>query len=173
MKKVNTLSLLINVACLTIVLYIAFRDTPDKTAFFSSSIVYNEFDYKKELEKDLEQVQNKAISALDSLKLDLQMTAEYLNSIEPSQDQIIGYQIKEQNFYELQKKLDEEIFLKRQEYADLIWGRINEYVQEYGEENGYSYIYGATGNGALMYGAESENITEDILAHVNQRYAGE
>ena len=57
-----------------------------------------------------------------------------------------------------------------QEYYSLIWDRLNTYIGEYGQDNDYVYIFGANGDGSVMYAADSENITEEIIAFVNIKF---
>ena len=62
---------------------------------------------------------------------------------------------------------------KQQEYTSQIWTQINTYVKEYGQQNDYSYILGANGSGSIMYGLESQNITDVVIEFVNKKYEGE
>lgn len=170
--KIN-LSLLLNVLCISAVIYMLTTSSNNKTAFFLNAAVYNEFTYKKELEMDLEQIQNAAQKTMDSLQLDLQVAENYMVSGTPTEDDKVMFERKRQTFYMTQKQVEEAYALKVQESYNLIWDRINGYVKEYGETNGYDYIFGANGDGTVMYADGSEDITSDITEFVNQRYAGE
>jgi hypothetical protein len=66
--KIN-ISLLLNVLCLSTIIYLIIAGGEKKTAFFLNASVYNEFAYKKELEKELEQIQTTAQRTMDSLEL--------------------------------------------------------------------------------------------------------
>jgi len=173
MKKLNYLFFAITLFCLGAVLYILNQDTEEKTAFFLSAEVYNEFDYKKELEIDLNKTQNEAQRVIDSLELDIQMTANALKMQEPTQEQIHMFERKQQNYMEFRNQIESGYGVKSEEYYNQIWDRINNYVQDYGKENGYVFIFGANGDGSIMYAHESKDITTEIIEMINNKYAGE
>jgi outer membrane protein len=60
--------------------------------------------------------------------------------------------------------------LNEQYTADL-WKFINEGVKEYGDQNNYDFIFGATGTGDLMYAREDLDLTEEVVKFLNDRYA--
>ncbi|MBQ0740892.1 hypothetical protein J9332_42125, partial [Aquimarina celericrescens] len=53
-----------------------------------------------------------------------------------------------------------------------IWGRLNQYIKEYGEINKCKIILGTQGNGNIFYGKEGVDITTKILEYVNTKYEG-
>ncbi|MBD3638024.1 MAG: OmpH family outer membrane protein [Crocinitomicaceae bacterium] len=149
------------------------REEEKKTAFFMSAEVYNEFDYKKELEQELSLIENDVRQSVDSLERDLKLTLEYLKSISPTDEQLTRFEMKQNYFFQYKQTEEGRYSEKAQEYYGLIWDRINGYVQEYGKDNDYVYIFGANGDGSVMYADDNENITEDLIAYVNSKYAGE
>ena len=50
---------------------------------------------------------------------------------------------------------------------------INDYVKEYGKEHGYPIIFGAGGNGNIMYAEDNADLTAEILIGLNKHYHGE
>ena len=173
MKITNTIFYVLTLACLGSVIYLLSRKDSNKTAFFLSAEVYNEFDYKKELENDLIATQDEAQRVIDSLELDLEMTLEHLKSVEPSEVQLASFERKQQNYFEFRNQIESGYSTKSQEFYNQIWERINTYVKDYGQENGYTYIFGANGDGTIMYAEDGKNITEEIIEMINQKYAGE
>ena len=173
MKKLNVLSLLISTASLICVMVLFFSEDNKKTAFFQSAEVYNQFDYKIELEHELSLVQEKVYTSIDSLERDLQLSLEYLKSVTPTEDEIILFERKQQYYLEI-KNSEEQLYLEtQQQYYGLIWDRLNGYIREFGQENDYVYIFGANGDGSVMYADDTENITTELIAFVNSKYAGE
>ena len=173
MKKLVITSVLVSIMSLVGVVILLTKEKDNKTAFFMSAEVYNGFDYKKELDQDLERLEYEINHSIDSLERDLQLSFEYLKSISPSEEQLILYE-RQQNYYIDFKSAEEQRYVDiASESYGLIWDRINSYVTEYGQDNDYTYIFGANGDGSLMYADDNENITDDILVYVNQRYAGE
>jgi outer membrane protein len=67
------------------------------------------------------------------------------------------------------EKQEQERVLAEQ-YTSELWSVLNKNIEEYGKEKGYEFIFGASGNGSLMYGGESMNITQDVIEYVNKKY---
>jgi len=49
---------------------------------------------------------------------------------------------------------------------------VNEYINEYAEQQGYDLVLGATGAGNIVYGEEAMDITDEVLLLINDKYAG-
>jgi len=76
------------------------------------------------------------------------------------QQQINGYQEA------IQKKIQEE----DKKVTQTVLNDINDFVKQYGEENGYRIILGASGGGNIMYAHESTDLTENVLKGLNAEY---
>ncbi len=57
-----------------------------------------------------------------------------------------------------------------QEISKKIWDRLNPLMEQYGREKGVELLIGATGNGSLLYGNESCDVTEDVIRFINNRF---
>jgi outer membrane protein len=172
-KKMSLISFIMSSITMVGIIVLLTKDDTKKTAFFMSAEVYNEFDYKNELEAELIAFNDEIVQSIDSLEQDLQMTVQYLKSISPSEEQMILFERKQQYFFETKSLVEAKYEEKAQESYSLIWDRINGYVNDYGKDNEYVYIFGANGDGTMMYADESENITAELITHINAKYAGE
>lgn len=76
------------------------------------------------------------------------------------QQQINAYQ------QAIQKQMQEE----NQKVNQSVINDINEYVKDYGKKHSYKIIFGAGGNGNIMYAEESTDLTEDVLNGLNSEY---
>lgn len=170
LKKVIYLLVVFNFVA---ILYILLKPEENALGYFKSAEVYNSFDYKIELEKDLKQYQTKNQMYLDSLENDYKITIATLNNIQPSEDEYILLDRKQRYLFETKEKLENEYSSKVSEFYELIWSRINAYAVEYGETNNYQYIFGANGDGSVMYADEGQDITSELLEFINKKYAGE
>jgi outer membrane protein len=47
---------------------------------------------------------------------------------------------------------------------------INAYLKTYGEARGYTIIFAATEYGNIAYGQQALDVTEEVLAGLNQHY---
>lgn len=75
--------------------------------------------------------------------------------------------------YYLQKydQQQQQLQQKAEQYTAQIWQQINAGILEYGHQHHYTFIFGATGTGSLMYADSTQNITQEIITYLNQRYA--
>jgi outer membrane protein len=145
-----------------------------KTAFVNTNQLYDGFELKKELEKKYNLTENARKAILDSLHNNLQLLSNQTrNSKSANRKLIEQYSSSEENFYAVRTRFEDENELLRDKYTEEIWNRINLYVKEYGERNGYTYIYGANGEGNLMYASNAEDITEEVKEYINKRYNGD
>jgi outer membrane protein len=68
--------------------------------------------------------------------------------------------------------LEEDNQVQTKKYDEEIITQLNQYVQDYGKEMGYAYIYGNNGEGSLMYADDARVITREMIEYVNNRYKG-
>jgi outer membrane protein len=50
--------------------------------------------------------------------------------------------------------------------------KVKDFVGEYGEENGYTYIFGSNESANIMYAKEGKDITDEVLKALNKEYGG-
>lgn len=150
--------LIANLVALTAIGYYVSNSKREKTAFIINQRVFSGFLGTQELEKKLNQLRTANIKSIDSLTVLLQQTSEpsLLQSYEES---ISLIRMKERQLSET--------------YTADIWKQINQSVDEYGKQMGYDFILGGAGNGSLMYGNDSRDITADVILFINKKYLGE
>ena len=93
-------------------------------------------------------------------KKELALKQELLGT---KQQQISNYQEA------VQKQLQEE----DKKVTQTVVNDINDFVKEYGKKKGYEVIFGATGNGTIMYGESASDLTDEVLAELNTEFQGE
>jgi Skp family chaperone for outer membrane proteins len=128
-----------------------------KSGFIVNQRVFNEFLGKKELEKKLTVLRARDRVTLDSLVGLLESTSN-TSLLKIYQDRIDNMAISERQLSD--------------QYTSDIWKVINESVHEFGEREGYDLIFGAVGSGSLMYANKSQDITDEVIQFVNERYKG-
>ena len=142
-----------------------------KTGYIEISKLYNAFNYKKELESEYKNLESRRKGILDSLKLsyNMQITQIKGNSSKDASKQIEilheQYKLKEDQFKQDNSALADK-------YTQQILSQLNQYVQEFGKLNNYSYILGANSNGTLMYARDADNITDKAINFINKKYEG-
>lgn len=130
-----------------------------KIGYVLNQQLFENFAGKQELEARLSEVKKIHKTELDSLYTLSQ-------SDNPSPLVLSKFKEKQQQYADQEKSLSAR-------YTRQIWGQINDYVKQYGDEHGYDMIFGATGDGSLMYSRESKDITEVVTKYINQKYEGQ
>lgn len=146
------INLLVVLALGTVFLY---QNRSEEAAFILNKRVFEEFRAQQDLGKKLDQLKENNQRELDSLAA---VAQEHEHVREVYEQTKSRYALAEQA-------------LSEQYTADL-WQQINRYVAEFGEQHGYAFIFGATGDGNLMYGGEARDVTDQIIEYINHRYEG-
>lgn len=167
----GVISLLVSIGlgCLILVNYL----NKPKVALIEIQKVYDSFELKKELEKKFKNTQSQRKKIIDSLELDLKLLYSSLNTDGGKNvERTETFNLKK-NYYLQKKQMNEEDNLAlSQQYDKEILTQLNQYVKDYGKLNKYTYIFGTDGNGSIMYANEKEDISDQIILYINERYKG-
>jgi len=142
-----------------------------KVAYVNTYSVYNDFKLKKELEEKLNKTQLTRKVLLDSLRVKIQM-ASLDKSKYGEKDFFLRMEEQKQAYFAKEKQYTEDNAAQAQKYTDEVWKQLNQYIKEFGAENGYDYIIGANGEGNLMFAKEKHDISKDVIKYVNEKYQG-
>lgn len=151
------LSLLIAIGA---VLY--FQQQQPKTAYIEFNKVVENFEMTIELQALMDQELNIRKNEIEAIKAEILALAPEDSVLRNTKGRIVMAKIQ---------KLEEFSQSKSMEINQQIIGRINEYAEQYGKEEELDYLYGANGNGSLMYASEGRNATEEFTNYINQLYA--
>lgn len=145
----------------------------DKTAYVDTTRLIQEYSEMKEVEADFTQRSEMLKKELDSVAKGFQQEVmEYQeNSATMSQAE---RQATEQELMQKQQMLQQQQQMRsgqlRQEsdkVIDSLITNVKDFVKVYGEENGYTYIFGSNESANIMYAEEGLDITEDVLKELN------
>ena len=53
---------------------------------------------------------------------------------------------------------------------DSVVNRVKKEIEDYGKANNYNYIFGGGEGGSVLYGQETDNLTEALIAILNEKY---
>lgn len=143
---------------LAILTYAIGNRESDKKAFILNQKVFSEFRGTLLLEQRLRDLKMHHQRQLDSLSL----------QIEKNPTPELKY-VFEENFRQF-TLAEEELSNK---YTTDIWKEINQHVEEFGKQHGYDFIFGASGDGSLMFAKDAHNITGDVIHYINKKHEGE
>ncbi len=113
---------------------------------------------------------------LDVYYIDIQEKVEYLkkNKNELKEPEIVKAKNKIKDLERTHREMS--IISKQQldsiktSWIDPLYKNINDEIKVFSEENGFDYIFGNLGNGNIMYGKNSYNVTLDIIDRINVTY---
>ena len=145
----------------------------NKVVFVEMGKIYEGFSLSKELNAELQRVLGAREQIIDSLSQDLKKQAEELKlqTKKTMADVERVAKIEEAYLYkkEMMEKDNQTISVN---YNDKIWNQINQYIADYGKEKGFTIVLGANGQGNIMYGDPSKNVTDEVITYLNSRYSG-
>ncbi|NNM16685.1 MAG: OmpH family outer membrane protein, partial [Bacteroidia bacterium] len=58
-------------------------------------------------------------------------------------------------------------------YNDSLFMRIENFIEKYNQEKGYTYILGHQRGGGILYANDSLDITDEVVRRMNEEYAAE
>lgn len=137
--------------------YVFLNKSQQKNGYILNQKLFEGFTGKIELEKKLSLVRSDNKRKMDSLTSLIQS--------KPNDAALVQFYSETMSNYEITEKQMSD------KYTADIWKRLNQYISEFGKEEGYDYIFGASGDGNLMYAKDSHDVTEDAVKYVNARYA--
>ncbi len=143
---------------LLLVVVVAFQSCREqKTGFVDVFKLVSEFELQKEYTAQARREFEQARAAIDSVVY-----------VQGAKDPAAAEKLKNALYGELSQKAE----AHNKEIEQMLWTRLNPYITDFGKEKGYTYIYGANGTGNVLYAAESEDVTGEVVKYVNKRYHG-
>lgn len=144
----------------------------ETTVYVNSAQVFSEFHLTKELNGKLSNTQQSRQAILDSMKIQVRSLDRQLQR-SPRNTTILDSLAQMADVLRLKSEQFQTDNQRQLEtYNQQIWAQLNQYIQDYRQEQGYSFVLGATGNGNVMAAMPDKDITEAVIAYVNERYAG-
>lgn len=140
----------------------------DRIAYFDYNKAYNDCKMKETLEADLEKLVSSRKSELDSLQMELSFLSNTIKSGKGDNELLESFENQKQRYLMLSGRYEEENQRLKQEYFSQIRTHINKKAKEYGEANGYDYLFAATGDGSLMYAEQSKDVTKEFMNYLDK-----
>ena len=79
---------------------------------------------------------------------------------------------KRKQFIQYRDAIQQKAQQEDQKMTQDIISKMNAFVKEYGKENNYTIIMGATTMGNIVYAEEAIDLTDEILEKINKEYDG-
>jgi len=148
-----------------------------KIGFVDNGKLINEYQEKKDIEEKYTQKDLAFQKRTDSISKAFQLEAQEFQlklSSMPQNKQQEQYQILGQKQKMLQQQIQFEQQQMQQGYQseiDSVIVKIKKFVNEYGKNNGFTYILGTSDNAAsVLYGKEENDLSQIIVDELNSNY---
>jgi outer membrane protein len=106
------------------------------------------------------------------MELDLKNLAKQLQLAPKDIEKMALFQTRKEVFLEKRESFQESNDEMTKQFDEQIIKQINQYVKNYGERNGYKFIYGSDGSGNIMYADSTLDLSNDIIKYINAEYKG-
>ncbi len=80
---------------------------------------------------------------------------------------------KQQNLQMYQQRLQQELMQEESKLNQELYERITSFLKEYGQQKGLQVVFKYDPTSDVLYGVESLDITQDVIAGLNQAYKSE
>ena len=156
-----------------VVLVLTSCQEQQKIAYIDNAKVVNEFQKKVDFEKKFQVKVTAFNKKADSLDKAIQMEAQLFQAKAAKMSQKTAeseyqalLQKKQMQDYQLQAE-EQSLQGEGQKKIDTLIKEVKAFVKDYGKKNGYTYILGANDAGSVMYGEESNDITQVVIDALN------
>lgn len=163
--------MVLNAAVISI--YVFDKMNSPKTGYVVIQDVFNGFELKKDYERRLSLTKTKRQKIADSLEFELKILGKKIEAEKgKNQADIARFELKREDYLQKRKTFEEDDLAQTKKYDEEIITQLTQYVKDFGKQEGYTYILGSDGNGSLMYATDAKNLTQQVIAYINNRYQG-
>ena len=146
----------------------------DKTAYVDTTKLIQEFSEMKAVEAEFNERSIKLKQELDSaargFQQEVQEYQENMATMSQAERQATEKELmqKQQILQQQQQMKSGQLRQESDQVVDSLITKVKDFVKAYGEENDYTYIFGSNESANIMYAEEGLDITEEILAEMNE-----
>jgi outer membrane protein len=163
---------------LGLIVLVAFASCQEqqKIGFIDNGDVINDYQMKIDIEKKYENKNKKFSQKRDSIgrayQVEVQSAQMRLSTMSPQkqQEESQAFQQKWQPVQQQMQYEQQQMEKMFSEEMDSVIKKVNEFVEAYGEKNGYTFILGKNQAGSVIYGKDSNDISEDVTKAINEDY---
>ena len=144
-----------------------------KVAYVDYAEVMNQYDAKKQLEGQFQERAQRFARKRDSISQAFQYEAQLFQqkaqsmSENKAQEEYTSLQSRGSLIGQQLQMEEQNIQSEGQVEMDSLLKKVRTRIQEYGKEKGYTYILAGGEGGTVLYGADSQNITDAIVEILN------
>ena len=79
---------------------------------------------------------------------------------------------RQQQINNYREAVGKQIQEEDQKASQTVINDINDYIEEFGKENDYAIIFGASGGGNILYADDASDLTQEVLEGLNKEFSG-
>lgn len=166
------LTAIISAVVSVFVIILVYKPAQNKTGYVQLGKVYDEFELSKTLNAQFKQITSTKKNYIDSLEFQVKAIYTKVSNDKNNKTLHAEFEMAQRHYLYQKEQFEQSVGAMEEEYNDKIWKQLNEYVSQFGKENGYSYVFGADGSGTIMYGSEAHDVTVSVITYVNEKYQG-
>tara|TARA_R110002033_G_scaffold66981_3_gene118012 strand:- start:72328 stop:72879 length:552 start_codon:yes stop_codon:yes gene_type:complete len=177
MKKVNVLYLVIGIllTLLALILYPKFLNS-NQLAVVNSQKVLEEYKGLAEA-RDIYELKIKELSekfesqkqVYESKKKELEILSNQLTKIDKT-DKLIELEKYKSILVRLSSEIENQSAIEENQILEGVYNKVNNFIERFGKKNGYDIIFGANGQGSILYVQNKTDITDKIIEELNKEY---
>ena len=148
----------------------------EKIGYVDNVKLMDEYQQKIDVESKFKIKADALAKKRDSISQAFQMEAQAFQakaqsmSQNKAQEEYAAMQQKGQMIGQQLQQQDQQLQLEGQTEMDSIVSAVKKEIKAYGKDNGYSYILGGGDGGSVLYGKEANDLTEEIVKLLNEKY---
>jgi len=148
----------------------------EKIGYVDNVKLMDEYQQKIDVESKFKVKADALASKRDSISQVFQMEAQSFQAKAESmsqtkaQEEYAAMQQKGQMIGQQLQQQDQQLQLAGQTEMDSIVSKVKKEIKSYGKANGYTYILGGGDGGSVLYGTDTNNLTEEIVKLLNDKY---
>jgi len=148
----------------------------EKIGYVDNVKLMNEYQEKIDIEAKFKVKADALTKKRDSISQAFQIEAQAFQakaqkmSQSKAQEEYAQFQQKGQFIGQQLQQEDQQLQLEGQTEMDSVVSKVKKEIQAYGKLNGYSYILGGGEGGSVLYGKETNDLTNEIVKLLNDKY---
>ncbi|MFX0556064.1 OmpH family outer membrane protein [Maribacter sp. CXY002] len=157
-------------------LIIATSCQQEKIGFVDNVKLMNDYQEKIDIEAKFKVKADALTKKRDSISQAFQIEAQAFQvkaqtmSQQKAQEEYGQFQQKGQLIGQQLQQEDQQLQMAGQTEMDSVIRKVKKEIETYGKANGYSFILGGGEGGSVLYGKETNNITDQIVKLLNEKY---
>ncbi|MDO1512902.1 OmpH family outer membrane protein [Maribacter confluentis] len=148
----------------------------EKIGYVDNVKLMDEYQQKIDVEAKFKERADVLAKRRDSISQAFQMEAQAFQtkaqsmSQSKAQEEYAAMQQKGQMIGQQLQQQDQQLQIEGQTEMDSIVSSVKKEIKAYGKANGYSYILGGGDGGSVLYGTEANDLTDEIVKILNDKY---